>query len=86
MPPARTRAQTNWSAIGIRYEEALSLPLVPLLTMAATSSPMVMAHWYVATTAPRIHLGELENKFNVKMYPQVILESGSEPFRLIHRN
>lgn len=44
MPPARMRAHANWRAIGIWYAEALSLFLVPLLTMAAMRSPMVIAH------------------------------------------
>jgi hypothetical protein len=44
MPKKRIRDHASWMAIGIRYEPVSFLFEVALLTTAARSSPIVIAH------------------------------------------
>ena len=46
----------------MRYEAWVVRCFVALSTTVASKIPMVMNHWYNATTAPRIHLGALVNR------------------------
>jgi len=47
--------------MGIRYDPVSFRFEVALLTMAARSRPIVMAHWYAPTMKPRIHFGAVSD-------------------------
>jgi hypothetical protein len=44
VPTAKTNPHANWRAMGIKYAEASGRVCVHLVTVAARSRPMVIAH------------------------------------------